>query len=471
MQSQITNKPFLLRLMKMKDHHRKVNMMTLHRWKSFLDMLPLWLLSPTMRMFWTTSLVLSTNVSSLQLVPAEKLLQATNVQIHHFNPQSKAERGLQVMVDRSPGEPLLRIPLNETITVQNSFLPHLAGQHTSSPDWTEEQKLTMIILDLKSKKHPYISTVFPQDQQYSIWTLPKEAWETEPFTRLPRCYRQTFQITRDHVHQFIETMIKNNNNNDEQTKYDQDRNDDYYSVDDWQWAFSMVRSRSIAVPEMDSSSEEEDDHKRIPPLALIPGIDLCNHQFGAGTYLQLINNEYWSLLSSQPYSAGDQIFLSYGDEKDNLKLFLTYGFVVEDNPNALAFWTWQDLLDVAHSIRPGTFTERICHSLMNHPQLQIYVIPSENKATFSYDLKEKNPRESLQNGLAMLSNLATQLGFPGDTTLPQEALDGLIQKRIDDLRSCLDDFRRPECLSEDWDPFMTSMRLILQDELKVLATL
>jgi hypothetical protein len=209
------------------------------------------------------------------------------------------------------------------------------------------------------------------------------------------------------------------------------------SLDDWQWAFSMVRSRSVAVPEL-----EWDDNREMESiqLALIPGLDLCNHQFGAGTVLQLSKDDYWTLFSSQSYAAGDQIFRSYGDDKDNLKLFLTYGFVVDDNPNNLAFWSWQDLLEVASSVRPGTFSERIRQSLLNHPQLKEYVTPSESKAAFSFDLKRRVPRESLQNGLTMLSSLATQLGFPDDTALPQDALDGLIQARISELRAILEDF-------------------------------
>ena len=283
----------------------------------------------------------------------------------------------------------------------------------------------MALLTLKSKNHPYVSEVLPQHQHYSIWTLPREAWETKPFTLLPRCYRQSFQATRDYVHQFVENMIK------EKIYID-------CSLDDWQWAFSMVRSRSVAVPEL-----EWDDNREMESiqLALIPGLDLCNHQFGAGTVLQLSKDDYWTLFSSQSYAAGDQIFRSYGDDKDNLKLFLTYGFVVDNNPNNLAFWSWQDLLEVASSVRPGTFSERIRQSLLNHPQLKEYVTPSESKATFSFDLKRRRvPRESLQNGLTMLSSLATQLGFPDDTALPQDAIDGLIQARISELRAILEDF-------------------------------
>jgi hypothetical protein len=331
----------------------------------------------------------------------------------------------------------------------------LAAHLADRPDWSQEHKLTMGLLNLKSKNHPYVSEVLPQYQHHSIWTLPQEAWETKPLSLLPRCYRQSFQATRDHVDQFVEDMMIN-----EKVYIDDD-----YSVDDWKWAFSMVRSRSVAVPELAVS---DDDHDKLP-LALIPGLDLCNHQFGAGTILQLTKDNYWTLVSSRSYLEGDQIFLSYGDDKDNLKLLLTYGFVVQDNPNTVAFWNWQDILDVAGSTRPAIFSARIRQSLLNHPQLQIYVTPTENKATFSFDLKQKAPRESLSNGLTMLSSLATQLGFPDDTSLPQDALNGLIQARIVELRTCLEDFRRPDGLSEEWDPFWQSIQLILQQELTMLV--
>ena len=420
---------------------------TFRRWRS-VEIMP-HVLYVTIRVFCVAHVCRSLCLVS-SLVPAERLLAPTKVQLHSFNAgQSRAGRGIQTMVDRSPGQLLLRIPVNETITARNSLSPQVADR----PDLTAEQKLAVALLTLKSKNHPYVSEVLPQHQHYYIWTFPQEAWEAKPFTLLPRCYRQSFQATRDHVHQFVEKMNK------EEIYCN-------YSVDDWQWAFSMVRSRSVAVPELAS---EDTRKKESVQLALIPGLDLCNHQFGAGTELQLTNDDYWTLCSSHPYAAGDQIFLSYGDDKDNLKLFLTYGFVVDDNPNTLAFWSWQDLLEVAISIRPGMFSERIRQSLLNHPQLKQYVVPSESKATFSYDLKQRAPRESLQNGLTMLSSLATQLGFPDDTALPQDALDGLIQTRISDLNAILEDFRRPEGLSDEWEPFVQSMRTILQQELELLV--
>lgn len=396
------------------------------------------------------------------LVPADRLLHPTNLQLNPFESTSTG-RGVQTTIDRPAGDVLLQIPLNETITAQNSQPPDLA----SRTDLTQEQRLSLALLYLKTTKNPshdYVSQVLPQQQQHkALWTLPKEAWESRPFSLLPRCYRESFQATRDHVHAFVEA------------------NKDGYSEEDLLWAFSMVRSRSVAVPELASSthndqpSDDENDDDEIP-LALIPGLDLCNHQFQAGTLLQLMDDnddegkKYWTLTSSpsKSYQAGDQIFLSYGDDKDNIKLWMTYGFVVPNNLNALAFWTWRDLLDAAEQVRPSIFSKTICQSLLQHPQLQIYVTPSERRATFSLDIQSKTPRESLQTGLTLLVSLASQLGFPDDVHLPQDALEALVQARITELRACLHDYRRPDCLSKEWEPFLQSLKLILQDELTLL---
>lgn len=353
-------------------------------------------------------------------------------------------RGIETLVERSPDTVLLEIPVNETVSTRTGTfsLQDNVGNFYSHGQFSEEQKLALILLRLKRNEHPYVCTVLPK-RYFGIWTLSEEAWQSRPFSLLPRCYRESFQATRDTGLHFASSIKE-------------------YTMDEILWAMSMVRSRSIAVPEL----AEFDGHL---PLALIPGIDLFNHGFHAGTFLQLSENNYWTLTSSQSHKVGDQIFLSYGDDKDNWKLLLTYGFAVTNNPNKLAFWTWEDLLDAAGTVRPSMFSDRVRRSLLQHPQLRIYVSSTEDRATFSLDMKTKLPRESLKNGLTMLSSLASQLGFPDDDKLPQDVLACLVENRIQQLTACLEEFEMPTSLGEDWLSFLNSIELTLKDELSLLA--
>jgi hypothetical protein len=344
---------------------------------------------------------------------------------------------------------LLEIPVKDTITLQQMsdvISELMSGSQSATQSWTEEQLLAVVVLLLKNKNHPYVSVTLPEEH-YSFWTLPSDLWNQ---IILPRCYRESFQATRSSVLDFCATSLPI----------------EEVSLQDKLWAFSMVRSRSISVPELQSNSKIDGD----APIGLVPGLDMFNHAFESGTLLQLNgideteSGRQWTLSSSKSYKTGDQIFLSYGDEKDNWKLLLVYGFAIPQNPNPLVFWTWQDLLEAAGQVRPMVFPERAQKQLLKHPQLyETYTKLSENRASFSYNAHMKAPRESLENGLLMISNLAAQLGHDNDNALSQDVMNQLIRNRLQELKVSLNSIEEISVPSE-WTPFLESMSLTLKEE-------
>jgi hypothetical protein len=180
----------------------------------------------------------------------------------------------------------------------------------------------------------------------------------------------------------------------------------------------------------------------------------------------------------ESYKAGDEVYLSYGDDKDNWKLLLTYGFATSSNPNWISFWTWEELLLAAKAVRPTIFTDRVCTSLLNHPQLQQYTRISENRATFSFDIRQNVPRESLQNGLTMISNLVVQLGHPAqdDTALHADLLEQLKKQRVHELRTSNTEVTKQiqsllSTTEEEWIPFLKSVNIAVKKELDDLQLL
>ena len=414
------------------------------------------------------------------------------------------ERSVRTLKDRSVGDILLEIPLEDTITVDRirSRLASCArdgdaeensnnNNNNNHEGSDEEEALALGLLRLRDEaSDPYVANVLPK-KHFNAWTLPYDLWK-ETLAVLPRCYAETFKATRQRVNKFATATTNTNTNT----------NGDF-TLDDALWAFSMVRSRSLAVPELDDGNNNAGDRM---PLALIPGLDLLNHAFGSGTQLQLVvddddsNGEHsttskWVLTSSDSIKAGDEVFLSYGDDKDNWKLLLTYGFAVPNNPNALVFWSWRDLLDAARRVRPDTFTDSVCEQLLRHPQLEAYTVVSEQRATFSYDVKTNTPRESLTNGLAMLNSLAAQLGKPetesegSDDALGNQVLGELQRRRLEELRDGQsrlndqqaernkqidgdgdDDDDEQENKYSEWKPFFESLRVALESEQRQLQT-
>ncbi len=354
-------------------------------------------------------------------------------------------RSVLTKLDRAAGETLLEIPVHDTLTV-DTIRSKIASCSDDDDLVDQEEALALGLLRLKPQD-PYISVILPKTHQ-NVWTLPGELWNIWKAV-LPRCYAETFGATRQRVSKFATTVAKSNE----------------FSLDELLWAFSMVRSRSLAVPELASNDNEI-------PLALIPGLDLLNHKFGSSTQLRLDEtSQKWVLDSSDSIKANEEVFLSYGDDKDNWKLLLTYGFALSNNPNAVVFWSWRDLLDAAQIVRPGTFSERVCQQLMRHPQLEAYSTISEQRATFSYDAASAEPRESLANGFVLLHSLAAQLGNPeadNGETLAREVLENLVQKRLRELREGQSRLLEVSLEESEWKPFFESLRVALQAEEKQL---
>ncbi|KAL3921515.1 MAG: hypothetical protein SGILL_002706 [Bacillariaceae sp.] len=382
-------------------------------------------------------------------------------------------------MDRPAGELLLKIPLEDTIASVD--ISSLASQPNEDDTFSslvqlangQEERLALEILR-RREENEYLTTILPSTH-YAVWTMPDDLWEKMATDCLPRCYRETFQATRDRVQDFCRRMMQAKGH--------------VYSKDDFLWAFSMVRSRSVAVPELEpvssSSSSNNQDFSQVP-LALIPGLDLLNHHFEVGAATQLVlveegdngnkqaSKKSWMVSSNEPIKAGEQVYLSYGSDKDNWKLLLTYGFAVPNNPNAVVFWSWQDLLDAANKVRPTVFQERVCQQLLRHPQLEAYTTLSEDRASFSYNANQKQPRESLLNGLLMLENLVTQLGQPADDKIGQDVLHELIQQRLQDLQGCQENIQKQTQSMEDsrykeWIPFWGAMKTAMKQEEKDLT--
>lgn len=370
----------------------------------------------------------------------ERFLKPFDMEIHEF---SETGRGVRTTRDRRTGETLLEIPLQDTLTATSlcQQFPTLL-EHP----WTDEQILALGLCHMLQQQdnNLYIQSL---PRHVSLLTMPEDLWETAFRPCLPRCYQEFMSATRTWGRDLCTSARK---------EFD-------FSEQDILWACSMVRSRSVSVPELKPENVEDIPH------ALIPGLDLLNHQVGAKSTLSLVGDS-WQLLSETPHQTNDQVWLSYGDEKDNWKLLVTYGFCLADNPaHQFLFWDFSDLLDAASRARPSIFTPRIQQSLLQNPQLAVYTQPGEQRAILSYDVGTQTPRESLQGGLALLASVAAQLGRPDDTTLPNDVFNHLLISRQEDLKTCLKTLDQVD-VPQEWQALFSSLRLVLEQEQTLLTS-
>lgn len=112
---------------------------------------------------------------------------------------------------------------------------------------------------------------------------------------------------------------------------------------DWVLIESWIASRSLEV--VDTATAESDQKSLC--LGLVPIVDMCNHSYASNAKYELDPETCAvSLVATKPISKGEQVFISYGDEKGSGEMLFSYGFLPSSNvPNARdATFTIPDLI-------------------------------------------------------------------------------------------------------------------------------
>ena len=211
---------------------------------------------------------------------------------------------------------------------------------------TDEQLISLYLA--MEDTVPYVAALPPQ---HSVLSLPAELCAL-----LPRCYARVVAATREYalgLHRSACAALVA-------------AGAPPVELDAFLWAFATVRSRSVEV--------DDDDGGGVPthPLvaaggqqrrrALFPVLDLFNHRSGARSKLAR-RGEVWGLTSRDEYTEGEQAFISYGGELDNLHLLLTYGFALADNPHPLLLFGTAELLAGCAMARPELFSPEVVELL------------------------------------------------------------------------------------------------------------
>lgn len=116
---------------------------------------------------------------------------------------------------------------------------------------------------------------------------------------------------------------------------------DIFTLDEFEWAFFAVNSRSVyfspdILTQLQVESELRVWLKDEPTLALAPFLDLLNHSSEAKTTVSYripsSRRGRYELYTAVPFHKYEQVFISYG-ALDNAKLLTDYGFFLPNNPN------------------------------------------------------------------------------------------------------------------------------------------
>jgi SET domain len=274
----------------------------------------------------------------------DEMLRSNDLEIASF---PDTGRGLKTTRDRNEKDLLLAIPEDVLITSAS-----ILAQYPSLNDALCHKSLSdqqVLTLGLCYKRHEaddygYVSSL---PDQYSVFNMPQDL-----MTALPRTYQRLVESTRTYALEMYESLAD--------ALHSGRSNREIPSLDTFLWAFSMVRSRAFGV------GQHVDD--RIRPGkggqygALVPGLDLINHRVGTQSTLEL-KNRHWELGSaSRSYSAGDQVFISYGSHGDQWNFWLTYGFAGQ-GPPTVAYFDMVDVLNACALAQPTHFSPAVVQRL------------------------------------------------------------------------------------------------------------
>lgn len=364
-------------------------------------------------------------------------------------------RGLKTTRDRKEGEVLVKVPEKDALTASVILdrFPLLDQAAKSSIETreiqlTDEQVLAVGLLLLKQDKDRYASSLPPQQ---SVLQIPEPLISFLPvaYQKLIVAYRQHCEKLRASIVEFLPDDVA--------TKL--------VTPQDFAWAFATVRSRCVGMDGDDDPRVRTGGKDEI--RVMLPGFDLLNHKFGAVTSPGFHEEEqHYFVKSNDPYAADEQVFISYSDQRDNLKMLMTFGFVAPGNPEQIVNLDVEDLFRALAVARPAYFQPAVLQQLWG-----LIKKLGKERDLYEWNGRTKKPDELLLNGIDMMADIEKQFLKEPDTTFGKDILACMIANRRQELAHGIERLNQAMEGMEDktWIPMMSSMKLLMQEEDRYLS--
>lgn len=390
-----------------------------------------------------------------------------------FDFETTTGRGLQTTRHRHEGEIVISVPEEDAITLSSllGMFPFLSeildksiqdNRQDSMPSqqFTDEQIMAMGLLLLKDKKDTYVMSL--PTKQYSVLEMSDDL-----LFLLPSAYQKLIKAYQNYVFDLYNSLRDAFNGTSSSSKVVHLLSDKA----DFFWAFATIRSRCVGMDGTNDLRVRNGGDSNNEIRVLLPGFDLLNHRFGVEVIQELEGGKY-VIKSQEAYSSGDQVFISYSDKRDNLKMLMTYGFCpLEDNPEAIAFFDVQDLLDACPRARPKYFPRKVLTQLRG-----LFVKLGQEKGLFRYDGRSKKARPCLVHAINMMAEienqLVSQIQSEPDHNFREDLLQALLETRIEEIDNALDVIegaKEKKSKEDEWISMFNSIRNLLTIEKTYLA--
>uniref|UniRef100_A0A069DUC3 SET domain-containing protein n=1 Tax=Panstrongylus megistus TaxID=65343 RepID=A0A069DUC3_9HEMI len=246
----------------------------------------------------------------------------------------ETERGLMAKERIAPNTVIVRIPAHLLISVKcvsESLLGHILKECDAY--FSVQQVLALFLIwekhiGMHSFWRLYISTL-PQK-----YTSPLFANERD-LDKLPNFIKERISELRSGVEKLYKSVP--NFIGGKICHHCKKYLFNIFTPDEFKWAWFTVNSRSVYI-----SPEKNFPHDLkltdANSLILAPFLDMFNHSDDAKVIASFnSNSNNYEIVSLVKYNCYDEVFVNYGDHS-NLKLYLEYGFVLNENKNDIIFF-------------------------------------------------------------------------------------------------------------------------------------
>lgn len=198
------------------------------------------------------------------------------------------------------------------------------------------------------------------------------------------------------------------------------------------------------------------------------------------------DQKQYEFKSQVAFQARDEITYSYGQEADNLSLLVNFGFCIPNNPQRFISFDLDNILDAAQCLVPNIYLNPVIDMFKTQLKHENKLPPkNENNLLFTYDGNRQVPQQDLAKAASIVQALGEQLAERSFAGLDMAMIrQMLVQRKVDIqdslqrldnvqvlLAAVLDDDHKEKKNHNDndnWQPFVSSIRTLLQDEMQTL---
>lgn len=335
------------------------------------------------------------------------------------------------------GEVVLSVPDTEVVLVEDVLALHdditAAVRHArlNGTPLTDEAVLSLHLMRERESSSDHTAT-FPKLQPSTVHM------DKEVRGLLPRCYAHLAERSREHAVSQHKACADAFNAVGKPEP----------SLDAFLTAFVHLRARSFEANVYGGEPLERQSRlvKTVGGTrrALAPLIDMLNHDAGALSVV-VRDGGYWRVVSQKAYTAGEQVFISYGNQS-NLDFLLKNGFALEDNQEDVLYFDFHDVLDGCAAAQPHVFDGEVKDELLQKMAPSDSVSGGRVFHVTVHDLVGQGGySQELHGILHVLQQIVTTFGGTEEEAkdLPMKAIREMLHSRLKDVELGLQESSRP----------------------------